>query len=59
MAREAYFASDLPMAQGLPTYRAGYIAGYRKAMNHVAWLVKRKTNNLERLQAIDKLIKEV
>ena len=58
-ARHHYFASEQPKGSGLLAYANGYEKGFQMALLEVKLLLDKCSNNLERLNAIRELVKEV
>ncbi len=58
-ARHHYFASEQPMGGGLLAYANGYEKGFQMALLVVKRILERCNNNLDRLNAIKDLVKEV
>ena len=58
-ARHHYFASEQPKGSGLLAYANGYEKGFQMALLEVKLLLDKCSNNLERLNAIRDLVKEV
>ena len=58
-ARHHYFAQDQPKGGGLLAYTNGYEKGFQMALMEVGLLLEKCNNNLERLNAIRELVKEV
>ena len=58
-ARHHYFASEQPKGSGLLAYANGYEKGFQMALLEVKLLLEKCNNNLDRLNAIRELVKEV
>ena len=58
-ARHHYFASEQPIGSGLLAYANGYEKGFQMALCEVRLLLEKCNNNLDRLNAIKELVKEV
>ena len=58
-ARHHYFATEQPKGSGLLAYANGYEKGFQMALLEVRLLLEKCNNNLDRLNAIRELIKEV
>lgn len=58
-ARHHYFASEQPKGSGLLAYANGYEKGFQMALCEVRLLLEKCSNNLDRLNAIKELVKEV
>ena len=58
-ARHHYFAQEQPKGSGLLAYANGYEKGFQMALMEVKLLLDKCNNNLERLNAIRELVKEV
>ena len=58
-ARHHYFASEQPIGSGLLAYANGYEKGFQMALCEVKLILEKCNNNLDRLNAIMELVKEV
>ena len=58
-ARHHYFATEQPKGSNLLAYANGYEKGFQMALLEVKLLLDKCNNNLERLNAIRELVKEV
>lgn len=58
-ARHHYFATEQSKGSGLLAYANGYEKGFQMALLEVRLLLEKCNNNLDRLNAIRELIKEV
>lgn len=58
-ARHHYFEQEQPKGGGLLAYTNGYEKGFQMALCEIRWIIERCNNNLDRLNAIKELVKEV
>lgn len=58
-ARHHYFAQEQPKGSGLLAYANGYEKGFQMALLEVKLLLDKCNNNIDRLNAIKGLVKEV
>ena len=58
-ARHHYFAQEQPKGSGLLAYANGYEKGFQMALLEVKLLLDKCNNNIDRLNAIKELVKEV
>lgn len=59
LARTEYFAHSGAFASGLDIFTEGYGKGYREALREVREAIADQPNNLQKLSAVYKMIKEV
>ena len=58
-ARHHYFASEQPIGSGLLAYANGYEKGFQMALYEVRLILERYNNNLEKIEALRELVKEL